>query len=101
MLALETQSPSVEWQPTEGIDRGFVRYLNPTPSPGWVWKETVAVDSPILSVVIPTADADRGGYFLKLMKQISQQDFQGFELIVVRGDSRQGRAENKLGCLPR
>jgi GT2 family glycosyltransferase len=45
-------------------------------------------------VVIPTYDAHRGGYLLKLLSQIGSQDFSGFEVIVVRGDSRQGRAIN-------
>jgi GT2 family glycosyltransferase len=45
-------------------------------------------------VVIPTYDAHRGGYLLKLLSQIGSQDFSSFEVIVVRGDSRQGRAIN-------
>jgi GT2 family glycosyltransferase len=47
-----------------------------------------------LSVVIPTSDAFRGGYFFELLSQIKRQDASDFELIVVRGDPRQGRAIN-------
>jgi len=47
-----------------------------------------------LSVVIPTFDAFRDGYFLELMSQIKRQDLSGVELLVVRGDHWQGRAIN-------
>ena len=47
-----------------------------------------------LSVVIPTSDAHRGGYFRDLLVQIGRQDFRDFEVIAVRGDPRQGRAIN-------
>jgi len=47
-----------------------------------------------VSVVIPTSDAFRGGYFLELLSQIKQQDLSAFELIVIKGDPRQGRAIN-------
>jgi hypothetical protein len=63
-------------------------------SPGKVWRYQPYKTSIILSVIIPTLDANRSGYFLKLLTQISYQDFQQFEIIVVRGDPRQGRAIN-------
>jgi len=94
MLILETPFTSTNWVPAADVERGFVRYRNPSRSNGWVWKGSVSESPPALSVIIPTADADRSGYFAQLMKQIGQQDFQNFELIVVRGDSRQGRAIN-------
>jgi glycosyltransferase involved in cell wall biosynthesis len=50
-------------------------------------------------VIIPTIDANRGGYFLKLLSQIGCQDFEDFEVIVVRGDHRQGRAFNTAAVL--
>ncbi|MDP2816036.1 MAG: glycosyltransferase, partial [Rectinemataceae bacterium] len=43
---------------------------------------------------IPTSDADRGGYFRQLLDQINRQTYTFFELIIVKGDSRQGRAIN-------
>lgn len=49
---------------------------------------------PLISVVIPTADADRGGYFRRLLTQLGAQSEQRFELFVVKGDRRQGRAIN-------
>jgi glycosyltransferase involved in cell wall biosynthesis len=52
-------------------------------------------------VVIPTIDADRGGYFLKLLAQVGCQDFENSEVIVVRGDPRQGRAINTAAALAR
>jgi len=94
MLIGDTPFTSINWLPAADVERGFVRYRNPASSIGMIWKETIGKGVPLLSVVIPTSDADRGGYFAKLMKQIRQQDFHTFELIVIRGDSRQGRAIN-------
>lgn len=49
---------------------------------------------PLVSVIIPTLDGYRDGYFLELLKQLKHQKFQDFETIVVKGDPRQGRAIN-------
>ena len=49
---------------------------------------------PRISVIIPTADGYRNGLFPALLKQLSEQTFQGFEIIIIKGDSRQGRAIN-------
>jgi hypothetical protein len=78
----------------EKFKRSFVKYANLMTSPGKVWRYQPYKTSIILSVIIPTLDANRSGYFLKLLTQISYQDFQQFEIIVVRGDPRQGRAIN-------
>ena len=91
---VEIHFRSARWLPAANIDRSFVKYSNPKASPGVVWQyspENVQID---LSVIIPTFDAYRDGYFLKLLSQIGSQDFPGFELIIVRGDPRQGRAIN-------
>lgn len=82
------------WLPADTIARRFVKYANPKPSPGEVWHYLPEESQKELSVIIPTYDANRNGYFLKLLGQIGFQDFQDFELIVVRGDPRQGRAIN-------
>ncbi|MDQ6972057.1 MAG: glycosyltransferase, partial [Mariprofundaceae bacterium] len=37
---------------------------------------------------------DRGGYFRQLLQTLSRQTFQDFELIVIKGDKRQGRGIN-------
>ncbi len=100
-MNLENQGLPGNWQTTVNVDRSFVRYRNPSRPSGWVWKESLSSESITLSVVVPTADADRGGYFNKLLSQIRQQDFRTFELIVVRGDSRQGRAINIGAALAR
>jgi hypothetical protein len=91
---LETPFGSVSWRSAGGITRPFVRYPNPKPSPGTVWQEAPPSGGVILSAVIPTSDANRGGYFQNLLVQIGRQDFRDFEVIVVRGDPRQGRAIN-------
>jgi len=54
---------------------------------------------PELSVIIPTRDGYRLGKFPKLLDQIRQQSFQEYELIIVKGDSRQGRAINTGAAL--
>lgn len=51
-------------------------------------------DYPEISVIIPTSDGYRNGLLPALLKQLSGQSFQDFETIIVKGDSRQGRAIN-------
>jgi len=49
---------------------------------------------PKVSVIIPTSDGYRNGLFPALLKQLFEQSFQNFEIIIIKGDSRQGRAIN-------
>lgn len=84
-----------EWKAVVSIERPWVRFANTEASGGMVWHvlpESGAL--PVVSLIIPTADADRGGYFRQLMRQLSVQSFQDFELIVIKGDKRQGRGIN-------
>jgi GT2 family glycosyltransferase len=82
------------WRPAAEIERPFVRHPNPEDSPGLVWQYSSDKRQTILSVIIPTLDAYRNGYLPKLLAQIGSQDFSDFEVIVVQGDPRQGRAIN-------
>lgn len=52
-----------------------------------------------VSVLIPTLDADRGGYLPRLLSQLEQQTYKGWELLLVLGDRRQGRAINAAAAL--
>jgi glycosyltransferase involved in cell wall biosynthesis len=54
-----------------------------------------------VSIIIPTADGDRYGYLDSLLEQIRQQTFQDLEVIVVMGDTRQGRGINLAAELAR
>lgn len=94
MLDLEQRFGAATWLPAQDVGRSFVRYLHPVPSPGSVWHEGPVGLRVHLSVVIPTVDAQRSGYFPQLLRQIAAQRIQEYELIVVRGDPRQGRAIN-------
>jgi len=85
---------SGKWQSAAGIGRWFVKHANPERSPGEVWHYSPEKSKKYLSVIIPTCDANRNGYFLNLLSQIDSQDYNDFELIVVRADPRQGRAIN-------
>jgi len=49
---------------------------------------------PETSVIIPTCDGYRDGYFPSLLAQLDEQTYQNFEIIIITGDSRQGRAIN-------
>jgi len=49
---------------------------------------------PETTIIIPTADGYRDGYLPKLLQQIRMQQYQHFEIIVVKGDPRPGRAIN-------
>jgi GT2 family glycosyltransferase len=101
MEGLEARSQSASWRPAGGVARRFVRYPNSQASPGMVWQDSPPDGQITLSVVVPTSDAYRGGYFPKLLVQISRQECSDFELIVVRGDPRQGRAINVGAALAR
>jgi GT2 family glycosyltransferase len=75
----------------------FVKYLNEDFT-GRIEKRPAAGlkpgSVPLASVIIPTLDGYRSGYFPGLLKQINNQTFQDFELIIAQGDSYQGRAIN-------
>ena len=94
MQDLEVSFKSAFWLPVADVERPFVRHPHKEASSGKVWRHSSDNGDINLSVVIPTSDAYRGGYFLKLLSQIGCQDYSNFELIVVRGDPRQGRAIN-------
>jgi glycosyltransferase involved in cell wall biosynthesis len=81
-------------------DRNFVRHRNDHGIPPG--RKIEVIDSkytksdniPEVSVIIPTFDGYRDGYFPSLMKQLSEQTYQNFEIIIITGDQRQGRAIN-------
>ncbi|MDX8413578.1 MAG: glycosyltransferase [Mariprofundales bacterium] len=83
---------AADWQPAQA-PRSWVLHRNDVGVGGLCWRVR-AGDTPRLSVIVPTADADRGGYFIQLMHQLMQQSVQDFELIVIKGDRRQGRGIN-------
>jgi glycosyltransferase involved in cell wall biosynthesis len=56
---------------------------------------------PLATIIIPTLDGYRNGYFPKLLEQIKSQKFQDFEMIIVKGDPRQGRAINTAAAMAR
>ncbi len=84
----------VIWESASTIDRSFVKYKNPSSSPGNFCRLSMPDGQINLTVVIPTSDASRGGYFPKLIKQIQEQQYNGYEVIIVKADPRQGRAIN-------
>ncbi len=81
-----------EWKQVDA-SRSWVRFRNDEAANGFCW-HVQADGEPLISVIIPTADADRGGYFNNLMASLSAQEMQDFELIVLKGDRRQGRGIN-------
>jgi glycosyltransferase involved in cell wall biosynthesis len=82
------------WFPANGLERSFVRHINRQNSEALIWYEKSESNQVVLSVIIPTSDAYRDGLFPQLLDQISSQTLKNFELIVIKGDSRQGRAIN-------
>lgn len=96
---IETSFHSGVWKPAPDVERLFVRHPSPEDSPAVIWQYSPNNSQKILTVVIPTADAYRDGYLPRLLAQIGRQNFSGFELIVVRGDPRQGRAINTGAAL--
>ena len=101
MQNIEAHFQSDQWLPAAKVKRWFVKNANSEVSPGTVWHYTPDNASPKISVIIPTIDANRGGNFLKLLAQVDSQDIEDIEVIVVRGDPRQGRAINTGAALAR
>jgi glycosyltransferase involved in cell wall biosynthesis len=99
MQNIESHFRSGQWFSAAKIERSFVRHLNLQNSQGKIWKYNHSGEAVLLSVIIPTIDANRDGYFLKLLSQIACQKFRNFEIIVVHGDPRQGRAINIAAAL--
>lgn len=98
---LVAQLSSAAWHSAADLARPFVRHRHPDPSPGLVWREGPTAGAVQVTIVIPTSDADRQGYFAQLLAQLSRQEMSEYELIVVRGDPRQGRAINIAAALAR
>jgi glycosyltransferase involved in cell wall biosynthesis len=85
---------SVGRQSAAAVARPFVRFRSPEASPGCIARRPAPALPVRLSVVIPTLDGYRNGYLSHLLAQIERQDFKAHEVLVVRGDPRQGRAIN-------
>lgn len=85
---------SARWLPAADINRRFVKHPNTENFQAVYWRYFSGDTDISLSVIIPTLDAYRNGYFPKLLAQVEHQNFSGFEVIVVKGDPRQGRAIN-------
>lgn len=85
---------------TMNNNRKFVLHRNDTGIPPGRKIEVMETKSnqlegyPKVSVIIPTSDGYRNGLFPALLKQLFEQSFQNFEIIIIKGDSRQGRAIN-------
>jgi len=88
-------------QPIKIRDLSFVRYPESQASTGEVWLKNPKNGDVELSVIIPTSDGYRNGYFPRLLDQIELQTFGEYELIVIKGDNRQGRAINVGAALAR
>jgi len=51
--------------------------------------------NPDISIIIPSLDGYRDGFLPLLIQQLKEQTFQRFELFIIKGDPRQGRAINR------
>lgn len=79
---------------TGNIERKFVKHPFEQSEGTIEIHRELNITSPIISIVIPTIDATRDGYLPDLLKQIKQQTFKNYEIILIISDSRQGRAIN-------
>lgn len=92
---------SGRWLPAAAVERPFVRHRNHGPAPGHVCRYSRGQSEIRLSVVIPTLDGCRNGYLSRLLDQAWGQENSSFEILVIRGDPRQGRAINIAAALTR
>ena len=98
---LRQKLAEASWFSANGVDRSFVLHINKQRTEALIWHEKPEKDKVVLSVIIPTSDAYRGGSFPQLLDQISSQSLENYELIIIKGASRQGRAINTGAALAR
>jgi len=82
------------WKQAASVERPFVRYIHPDRSPAEYMCLEPRSQAIRVSVLIPTMDANRDGRFENLLRQLDLQTLSDFEVIVIKGDPRQGRAIN-------
>lgn len=98
-MGLKNNLKFARWLPVTNIERPFVKHKDSNDSAAKIWRPEPIESHITLSVIIPTFDAHRDGYFLKLLAQIDRQDFSHNQILVVKGDPRQGRAINFAAAL--
>lgn len=81
--------------------RSFVRYLKEGPPPRLRILLGLGGQSPRISVVVPTTGRSRSELLAQLLRQLDEQTEQRFEVILVHGDRRQGRAINTGAAVAR
>lgn len=74
--------------------RPFVRYPQSGGSRRIEIYRPEGVLTPLVSIIIPTVGSARATYLAQLLNQLEEQTFRDFEVILVIGDNRQGRALN-------
>ncbi|MCS7173081.1 MAG: glycosyltransferase [Armatimonadetes bacterium] len=81
--------------------KAFVRYLQEGSPPRVRVLLGREGKHPRLSIIIPVADGTRSRLLDQLLRQLADQTEQRFEVILVEGDRRQGRAINTGAALAR
>jgi len=76
------------------INRNFVKFKKEKPDGTTYIYHNDDCEKIIVTIIIPTLDKNREGYLPKLIEQIKKQTYKNWELILVCGDTRQGRAIN-------
>jgi len=79
---------------TGNISRPFVKYPKGTSEGRIEIHRPENITAPLISIIIPTMGTARQEFLPGLMSQIERQTFRNFEVILIIGDTRQGRAIN-------
>ncbi|MDO9547744.1 MAG: glycosyltransferase [Candidatus Marinimicrobia bacterium] len=79
---------------TGNVVRPFVKYSKGSTEGRVEIHRSESITDPVLSIIIPTMGAAREEFLPGLLDQLTQQTFQNFEIILIIGDTRQGRAIN-------
>lgn len=80
--AIAAVRPSEDHRFPDGVIARRIPYGDPALDPG-------------ISIVIPTRDGERRGLLGRLLEDLSAQELPAFEVLLVIGDRRQGRAINR------
>lgn len=81
--------------------RPFVKYPQPGGSRSIEIRQPATTTLPVVSIIIPTMGSTRARHLQNLITQLKAQTFQAYEIILVIGDNRQGRAINCGAALAR
>jgi len=97
---------SINWHIRHIVSNGdcarpFVKYRKDGGTRQIEIRLPIGVTTPQVSIIIPTVGSRRAQHLQNLLAQLAEQDYHAYEIILIKGDNRQGRAINCGAALAR